>query len=400
MMSRQPDMRTLLRRLGQTAVISALLFPSACQRPGGDSFTMGPAKQVALPRSAACDLPLQTVTQIKLDATALDGPVRDVVGGFSTSDPVVAVTAYGGVFVAKLGAAQGAQLTKLAVWGTEPGTVSRLSALGYTADGTWTLVDAMLRRRTTMTSDGRYVDHTMLRPPATVDAFGIDLRGVYATTSDATSIGYDRTRGVLVRLAGSGRFMPDSFSYATPARHASPDGIELALAQRPLERDPIVASSRNGVTVINSSDSLELAFVRSDGGVTRLAGNGNRIPITPHQIDSSSLEYGKRMLPKDPELPARHAREMLFSDRKFHQLIDAAVVLGDDRVAIRRTRACGDRDIWYVVRSSGELEGSFAVPLGLNPISAVGDTVFAFRKNDSGVSLASFQAREPIVVSK
>lgn len=322
-----------------------------------------------------CEISRLAVTEIATDSREL-GALQAVVAGGSSDGPVVGATAYDGLYVARLSTKTPASFTKLAAWGVDPGTLSRLGAIRRTDDGTWQFLDVALRRRTTLTESGRYVAHLPLRPPAGTDIYGIDKQGVFVFSSSVTEHGYARSRGTIYRLVDDARFVADTTIIVTPSRHSTAGGAELSLAQRPLEQDPIIAVNDAGDMLVQSSDSLELTFMPSGGNATRLRSSGHRITFLRSEIDSAAAAYGRKLLPSDPERPAKDARNMLFVTRREHQLIDAVQWLAGSRVAVRRTRACSDRQVWYVIHQIGTLEQTFTTALDLEPIGTRGDTVF------------------------
>ena len=336
--------------------------------------TLADAVHVDLP-AAACSIAVSAVADIAKDAREISG-LQSVVAGSSSDGPVIGVTAYDGLYVATLSTKQPVAFTKLAAWGVDPGTLTRLGAITKKDDGSWQFLDIALLRRTTLAANGRYVEHLPLRPPVGTDIFGINKRGVYAFSSSTTDLGYVRSRGVLHHLVEDVRFVADTATLVTPSRHSTAGGAELSLAQRPLEHDPIIVANDAGDMVIQSSDSLELTFLPIVGRVTRLRGSGHRVAFLQSEIDSAALAYGRRLLPNDPERPARDAKSMLFAKRKAHQLIDAVQMLAGSRVVVRRTRACDGRQLWYVVGQSGTVEQSFTTAVDLDPVGTRGDTLF------------------------
>jgi hypothetical protein len=357
------------------------------------AFKLGPFRAVVLPE-IACQTTAVAVKPIATDRSELDGAIRLFVPGFSQSTPIVGATAYGGVFIASLRTNGSAKFLKIAPWGTDAGTVSELSAIARNEDNSLTVVDAILRRRTIFSPEGRYISHMMLRPPATTDAYGIDKRGLFVIETQASKNFSERVPGSVSRLVDDKKFVRDSFQYGTPSRHISPDGSEIAVWQRPLERNPVVAIGANGQLAINASDSLELLYLDESGAVRRFAAGGTRIKFTERQIDSSSADFGRRLMPRDPEPTAKYAREHMFTDRSHHQLIDAMLALPNDRVALRRTVACSDRQLWYVLDvKSGAIVDQFAVPLDLSPLVATGDTIFAEHRPDGRAEFAWYVAR-------
>jgi hypothetical protein len=355
-------------------------------------FALPPSRAVVLP-VVNCQLVVVRVTPIPTDRTELDGEIRTVIPGYSAGPAIVGATAYGGVFVATLRTNSGARFVKLLPWGSEAGTASELSAIARNSDGSVTLVDAFLRRRTTVGADGQYVGHLMLRPPPTTDAYGLDQRGVFVVATEASKEFSERVPGSVSRLVDDSRFVKDSSEFATPSRHISPEGSEVLLGQRPLESNPIVAIGRNGQMAINTSDSLELLYTDSHGTPSRLAGNGPRTSITASEMDSASAAFARQLMPRDPEPTAKYAREHMFVGRSRHQLLDAVIVLPDDRVALRRTRACPDRQLWYILDvRRGVIVDAFAAPRDLSPLLADGDTIFAEHRPKGNVEFAWFTA--------
>ena len=99
-------------------------------------------------------------------------------------------------------------------------------------------------------------------------------------------------------------------------------------------------------------------------------------------------------MPRDPAHIAKYALEHMFIGRSRHQLIDAMVVLPDDRVALRRTMACSDRQLWYVLDVKlGEIVDQFAAPIDLSPLVAAGDTIFSEHRPKGDVEFAWFVAK-------
>jgi hypothetical protein len=367
------------------AAILVCLLLGGCGK-GNLPETIASATHTSLP-PADCSIPLLSVVDVSTDASDLGGDPKYLVPGNSPSGPVIGATAYDGLFVARLSTRGPIRFSKLAAWGVDPGMLSRVSGIWRGSDSSWTFVDPTLVRRTTLSARGKYEEHLPLRLPQGTDFIGVGPKGVFAFATSTEEHGYARARATLFRLEDDRRFVPESTLIISPSRHSTAGGVDLSLAQRPLEQDPIIAENDSGEFAIQTSDSIEITLIGSRGGPVRFHGSGARVTFRKAEIDSAAAAYGKKLLPSDPERPAADARRMLFRDRHEHQLADHVQWLSTSRIAIRRNRACADRQLWYVVDRSGRVVSYFALALQLDPVGGHSDTLF-FRRTTGPLRFA------------
>lgn len=333
-----------------------------------------------------CSGPAPALTPVPLAGAPLDAPVRTVLpvlGG----PPRAAFVGYAGSYVIDLSTRVPVAPRRLARIGEAQGQVGSLDAVRADSAGRFTVLDMSNVRITQFDSSGRVRAQVPVFPDVAVDWYGLDALGPIALETEPVPRGYAPTTGVITRRSASGSFVPTKITFRTPARHMTGEGAGIWLPQRPLERDPIIVAMPAGGLVINSTDTLELTWVDAAGVARVVRGNGVRIPITAAQRDSAARAYGMMMLPSDPGRPEAHARATLFVGRADHQLVDAILLLDSAEVAVRRTRACPDRQLWNRVRRDGTLGASFTLPLQGDALVARGDTVFVGVLDEGSLTL-------------
>lgn len=364
----------LTRRALRRFALAAILV-GGCRETPATVGARPDVTHVTLP-AADCSGPPPAAHAIPLDPARVAAPVRLILPVLGR-EPTAAFVDASGLSVIALRTHGSVAPRRIATVGEGVDEIGVPVAIRADDGGGFTVLDTWNVRIVRVDSTGRVRSTLSIFPDVSHDQYALDLRDALAIASRPADSAYASTTASLLRRGANGSFVETGITFRTVARRVTGEGSDIHSGQRPLEQDPIVVPLSTGGVAINSTDSLEVSWSDARDDIRVVRGGGARVPITPAQRDSAVHEYGLRMLPSNPALPEANARRWLFVGRTQHQLIDGLLALGAEELAVRRTRACTDRQLWYRLRRDGTIGSTFSLPLDAIPLVATADTVFS-----------------------